>query len=163
MIQLDDDQLTFTFPEIARQLRARVEREIEIILPNFLRLEERNSRLAELKSRWGFRRLDDEAQARHRLRVLTLTADEIETALRTTGLHDASFPALSIAFQRTLRIPDDCRTDPLPAGLGALRSVPWTTFPRRLRPPGSSAAGSFCPWMRAKRSGSAFRRGLRAR
>jgi hypothetical protein len=62
--------------------------------------------------------------------VLALTADEIEAALRTAalraaGLHDASFPALTIAFQRTLRIPDDGRTYPLPAGLGAfpLRSL----------------------------------------
>ena len=65
-----------------------------------------------------------------RLRVLTFTAEEIEAALRSAalraaGLLDASFPALTIAFQRTLRIPDDGRTYPLPAGLGAfpLRSV----------------------------------------
>ncbi len=46
-------------------------------------------------------------------------------ALRTAGWHDASFPALTITFQCTLRIPDDGRTDPRPAGLGAfpLRSV----------------------------------------
>jgi hypothetical protein len=57
--------------------------------------------------------------------VLTLTADEIAAALRAAGLDDASFPALTIAFQRTLRIPDDGRTDPLPAGLGVfpLRSL----------------------------------------
>ena len=67
----------------------------------------------------------DPAAPRHRLQVLALTADEIEAALRAAGLHDASFPALTIAFQRTLRIPDDGRTYPLPAGLGAfpLRSV----------------------------------------
>ena len=130
MIDLTDDRLSFTFPEIARQLRAHVERQIGHILPEFLRPEERTALLAELESRWGFRRLDGAAQDRHRLRVLTLTADEIEAALRTAalraaGLHDASFPALTIAFQRTLRIPDDGRTYPLPAGLGAfpLRSL----------------------------------------
>ena len=130
MIKLEYDRLSFTFPEIAGQLRAHVERQIGHILPEFLRPEERTALLAELESRWGFRRLDGEAQDRHRLRVLTLTADEIEAALRTAalrtaGLHDASFPALTIAFQRTLRIPDDGRTYPLPAGLGSfpLRSV----------------------------------------
>ena len=130
MIQLADDRLSFTFPEIARQLRAHVERQIGHILPEFLRPEERTALLAELESRWGFQQLDGEAQDRHRLRVLTLTADEIEAALRTAalraaGLDDASFPALTIAFQRTLRIPDDGRTYPLPAGLGAfpLRSL----------------------------------------
>ena len=61
---------------------------------------------------------------------MPLTADEIEAAIRTAalraaGLHDASFPALTIVFQRTLRIPDDGRTYRLPADLGAfpLRSV----------------------------------------
>ena len=125
MINLEDDRLSFSFPEIARQLRAHIERQIGHILPEFLRPEERTALLAELESRWGFQQLDREAQDRHRLRVLTLTADEIEAALRAAGLHDASFPALTIAFQRTLRIPDDGRTDPLPAGLGAfpLRSL----------------------------------------
>ena len=110
--------------------RAHVGRQIGHILPEFLRPEECPALLAELESRWGFQRLDRKAQNRHRLRVLTLTADEIEAALRTAalraaGLHDASFPALTIAFQRTVRIPDDGRTYPLPAGLGAfpLRSV----------------------------------------
>jgi hypothetical protein len=130
MIKLEYDRLSFTFPEIAGQLRAHVERQIGHILPEFLRPEERTALLAELESRWGFRRLDGEAQDRHRLRVRTLTADEIEAALRTAalraaGLHDASFPALTIVFQRTLRLPDDGRTYPLPAGHGAfpLRSV----------------------------------------
>ena len=105
--------------------RAHVGRQIGHILPEFLRPEERTALLAELESRRGFRRLDREAQDRHRLRVRTLSADEIEAALRAAGLHDASFPALTIAFQRTLRIPDDGRTYPLPAGLGAfpLRSL----------------------------------------
>ena len=130
MIKLEYDRLSFTFPEIAGQLRAHVERQIGHILPEFLCPEERTALQAELESRWGFQQLDGEAQDRHRLRVLTLTADETEAALRTAalraaGLHDASFPALTIAFQRTMRIPDDGRTYPLPAGLGAfpLRSV----------------------------------------
>ena len=61
MIPLEDDRLSFTFPEIARQLRAHVERQIGHILPEFLRPEERTALLAELESRWGFRRLDGEA------------------------------------------------------------------------------------------------------
>ena len=41
MITLEDDRLSFTFPEIARPLRAHVERQIGHILPEFLRSEER--------------------------------------------------------------------------------------------------------------------------
>ena len=127
MIPLADDRLSFTFPEIARPLRAHVERQIGPILPEFLRPEERTALLAELESRWGFHQLDEQAQDRHRLRVLTLTADEIEPALRAAGLPDASFPALTIAFQRTLRIPDDGRTYPL---TGSLRTnVCWRRTP----------------------------------
>ena len=63
----EDDRLSFTFPEIARQLRAHVGRQIGHILPEFLRPEERTALLAELESRWGFRRLDREAQEWHRL------------------------------------------------------------------------------------------------
>ena len=47
MINLEDDRLSFTFPEIARQLRARVGRQIAHILPEFLRPEERTALLAE--------------------------------------------------------------------------------------------------------------------
>ena len=46
-----DDRLSFTFPEIARPLRARVGRQIGHILPEFLRPEERTALLAELESR----------------------------------------------------------------------------------------------------------------
>jgi hypothetical protein len=72
--------------------------------------------------------------------VLTLTDDEIEAALRTAtlraaGLHDASFPALTIAFQRTLRIPADGRTYPLPAGLGAFPLRSLDDFPATLHWP----------------------------
>ena len=50
MINLEHYRLSFTFPEIARQLRARVERQIGHILPEFLRPEERTALLAELES-----------------------------------------------------------------------------------------------------------------
>jgi hypothetical protein len=72
--------------------------------------------------------------------VLTLTEDEIEAALRTAALRaasldDASFPALTIAFQRTLRILDDGRTYPLPAGLGAFPLRSLDDFPATLHWP----------------------------
>jgi hypothetical protein len=165
MIDLTDDCLSFTFPEIARQLRAHVERQIghpnwcaaphrknvilslskDLILPRAeevrsehrcepaprRRCPRRSEVLRQAQDDRVFRKVRRTRRlSAHRLRVLTLTADEIEAALRTAalraaGLDAASFPALTIAFQRTLRIPDDGRTYPLPAGLGAfpLRSV----------------------------------------
>jgi hypothetical protein len=99
---------------------------------------------------------------------LTLTADEIEAALRTAalraaGLHDAPPPALTIAFQRTLRIPACCRTYPLPAGLGAFPLCSLDDFPATAPASWLQRGGSSCPWIRARRSGSASRRGIRAR
>ena len=53
MINLEDDRLSFTFPEIAGQLRAHVERQIGHILPEFLRPEERTASLAEGENQSG--------------------------------------------------------------------------------------------------------------
>jgi len=74
-----------------------------------------------------------EVQDRHRRRVQALTAGEIETALRAkairaAGLQMEGFPHLAITFQRTLRIPDDGKTYPLPASLGTFPLRPIDDF-----------------------------------
>ena len=63
-------------------------------------------------------------QDRLRARANSLTAAEIEAAVRQTarsavGLDGDPLAELTIEFQQTLRIPDDGQTYPLPAGLGA--------------------------------------------
>ena len=124
MINLKDNALSFTFPEIAQEVRAHFERQLQIILPELQRPEERAGLLAELESRWGFRQLSRTEQDRLRARANSLTAAEIEAAVRQTaryavGLDGDPLAELTIEFQQTLRIPDDGRTYPLPAGLGA--------------------------------------------
>ena len=86
--------------------------------------------MAELESRWGFRQLPKRKQESLRTKAHSLTATDIQAALREgawskAGLFEGSPPELTIKFQRTLRIPDDGKTYPLPAGLGLfpLRSV----------------------------------------
>jgi len=125
MINLQAHALRSTFPEIAQEVRAHFERQLQIVLPELQRPEARAGLLAELESRWGFRQLSPTEQDRLRARANSLTAAEIEAAVRpparfAVGLDGDPLAALTIGFQQTLRIPDDGRTYPLPAGLGAL-------------------------------------------
>jgi len=141
MINLKDNALSFTFPEIAQEVRALFERQLQIILPELQRPEERAGLLAELASRWGFRQLSPTEQDRLRARAKSLTAAEIEAAVRQTarddmGLDGDPLAELTIAFQQTLRIPDDGQTYPLPAGWAPSRCIRWTTSPGPLRLPG---------------------------
>ena len=53
MIHRKDNALSFTFPEIAQEVRAHFERQLQLILPELQRPEERAGLLAELESRWG--------------------------------------------------------------------------------------------------------------
>ena len=53
MIHLKDNALSFTFPEIAQEVRAHFERQLQIILPELQRPEERAG--LHLESSWGFR------------------------------------------------------------------------------------------------------------
>ena len=54
MIHLNDNAISFPFPEIAQEVRAHFERQLQIILPELQRPEERAGLLAERESRWGF-------------------------------------------------------------------------------------------------------------
>ena len=140
MIELHDDQLRFSFPEISRQLRILVERHIAAHLPAVL-AEEPKAALEKLfQERWraytrnqtfrheaaGQLESYDAADFTRTFRWLAFSAaglspqesaDEDQT--------EASSARFYVEFQRTLRIPDDGKDYPLPAGLGrfALRHV----------------------------------------
>lgn len=130
MINLDHDSLSFTFPEIAQQVRSLLEREIDTVLPEFLLPAARVGLVNELESRWEFPKFTQTNQDSLRARAHSLTAIEIREALQQAALSkvrldDGPVARLTINFQRTLRIPDDEKVYPLPAGLGLfpLRSV----------------------------------------
>jgi hypothetical protein len=130
MIKLDHDSLSFTFPEIAHQVISHIDRRIEDLLPRLLEPAQRTELVRELESYWGFQRLPVAEQEVLRTRAKSLPADEVCDALRKAasgkfGLAAHLRPELTIEFERTLRIPDDGKVYPLPAGLGQfpLRSV----------------------------------------
>lgn len=133
MLTLDNDLLRFSFPEIAAQLGIHIERHIENILPNFLPSEPKP--VASTRSSVGPTgrprfQLVNPRRIRRTLGQELWTPSEVEEKLRAcihrlSGLKSSTLDTLTIDFQRTLRLPDDGNTYPLPAGIGQfpLRSV----------------------------------------
>jgi hypothetical protein len=136
MITLERDCLTFSFPEVTGQIRALVEAHVQATLrkirlpanPVMLvvalckQIERRHSRIA--------LRANTAAELDSCITTAeALTQGDVESALREELRKNSNgtdiTADLTIRFQRTLRIPDDGRTYPLPAGLGSfpLRSV----------------------------------------
>ena len=133
MLKLEHDQLTFTFPEIAWQLTALLEQHIQQLRPKFHLPEDRSTLVEALRrflhSNPEFQLRSDPEQTLYAT-AKSLTEADVENAFRESAyevarLHDESLASVTIGFQRTLRIPDDGKTYPLPAGLGLfpLRSV----------------------------------------
>ncbi len=132
MIQLKNDRLTFIFPEIEKQLTELLEQHIQQLLPKLQLPEDRlrlfESFLHKLDSDRKYRVRDNDVASLYTF-FMSLTQADVEKALRKCVEGNAGIgesPAvLTIEFQRTLRIPDDGETYPLPAGLGQfpLRSV----------------------------------------
>lgn len=123
MITLKSDNLSFSFPEIGEELRHRVESHVQAILPRLL-AEDRDEIASALKSQWAFRNASEEERKAALDKVLKATPAQIEAALRRKCVSRArldgrdEFAKVSVAFQRTLRIPDDGKVYPLPAGVG---------------------------------------------
>lgn len=122
MITLKDDTLTFAFPEIDARLHELVEQHIAKVLPSIL--EEFGTNLHNVVTRdfrWALTQKKDEIVENAK----TVTAKQIEDAVRTKCLSAAGINgrkpvgSCELEFQRTLRIPDDGKLYPLPAGLGS--------------------------------------------
>ena len=133
MIQLEDNSLSFAFPEIPRQLESLLDQHIEKIRPRFVlpgkcyELVEMLKQFIEHGTMWDLGCNTSTAE------VMTtadaLTDADVEAALRATVQENARISdvssTLTVSFQRTLRIPDDGSEYPLPDGLGEfpVRSV----------------------------------------
>lgn len=126
MITLKHDTLSFIFPEVARQVRLLIERQIQKIASELPPSWDRADLWAEIESNRDFHKLTPEAKERAREKVHTWTPAHVAGALREVilnrgGLNTAAFAELTIKFQRTMRIPDEGKKYPLPTGLGQLR------------------------------------------
>ena len=129
MIQLDNNSLGFSFPHIDQELALKVheysEQRREAFTSSFRELAKKEIEANRSSSRED-KSLDE--------------ALERLASLRDSGIQEAWMAAwaevarrgqsrCSIAFQRTLRLPDDGKTYPLPAGLGAFPLRPVDRYP----------------------------------
>jgi hypothetical protein len=122
MITLKNDSLSFAFPEIHRALRRLVERHVNSTLPAII-ADDRARAVQVLRSSWWFREATPESRHEAQSRVMDASPEEIATTFRRKCMDVidrrlASNPTVDVAFQRTLRIPDDGKIYPLPAGFG---------------------------------------------
>jgi len=126
MITLERDQLKLSFPALADELRRMTAGELEQVTSRLM-AEDRASAFASLvESDRRYSSLN-EAQIRGmQEKLLALTPDRLREAIvremgRPWFLDPKSKSGLeaAISFQRTLRIPDDGNTYPLPPGLGS--------------------------------------------
>src|SRR5581483_4937247 len=122
MITLKNDSLSFTFPEIDEMLRQLIERHVTDTLATIVATD-RARAVQALQSSWRFREATPEQRRKAERQVTNATPEKIATALRrkcksVVDRHSACIITLEIEFQRTLRIPDDGKIYPLPAGFG---------------------------------------------
>jgi hypothetical protein len=130
VISLHRDTLTFTFPEIAREVRSLLESKIKEVAAELPPTWDRAALISKIESHRDFPKLTVEEQecARERLRIWTPA--DVESFLEAVvlnrgGLTTDSFIQLSVKFQRAWPIPNDKRSHLLPTDLGQfpLRSV----------------------------------------
>ena len=122
MITLKNDSLSFTFPEVHEELRRLVEQHLNSTLPAIIAADRAHAVQA-LQSYWRFRDATPESRQEAESQVLHATQEQIATVLRRKCMsvidrRRTSIGNLEIEFQRTLRIPDDGKIYPLPAGFG---------------------------------------------
>ena len=153
MIKLEDNTLSFKFPDIPQQLESLVEQHIQKILPTLALPSDRNElvemlmQFIQFGERWRLREdeeYDPDGEGPEpqnspsqedslAATAESLTPADLEAALRETANSNTriyeSMAELDISFQRTLRIPDDGKTYPLPAGAGQFPLCTIDDFP----------------------------------
>lgn len=120
MITLKNDRLDIAFPEIDQAICRLVEEHIESTLPAVIH-GDRDEAVETLRSGWGYRKANARDRAKAEQQIFQATPSKIEDAFRQQALRviRESAANLTIEFQRTMRIPDDDKIYPLPAGFGA--------------------------------------------
>ncbi len=122
MIEIHQDSLRFSFPAITAEIETLLEAYVAEMLPSFLSEYPEMVIRELLEDRPHFYRMPG-FEEKIRRQVLGLSPADIERLLRknvweAAGFHGGEQPcSVEIEFQRTLRIPDDGRTYPLPPSL----------------------------------------------
>lgn len=114
MIELKHDTLEFSFPEIGEELEGFVKKQADSVLVSILG-EDRKKVFDSRYGNWSWVRPLRRGLVK---KLKNIDAAEIKSALLDSM--KARIPSVSVGinFQRTLRLPDDGNTYPLPPGLG---------------------------------------------
>lgn len=116
MIELNRDQLIFSFPSLVDELRALVAEHAKAALPRILAEDREEAIRAYLDARPWY---EEDARRSAREEILKISDDSIRRAFdsKIDGIAPTEIQS-RIEFQRTLRLPDNGKTYPLPPGLG---------------------------------------------
>lgn len=120
MIQLENDHLEFSFPKADLELRRHAAKHADACLTRIL-AEPRPDAVAKLHQHREYRRANAKNQRNAEQQLLAVRDDAIRAAFerKTESIVPKNACSLRVNFQRTLRLPDDGKVYPLPAGLGS--------------------------------------------
>jgi hypothetical protein len=147
MIKLTNDQLTFQFPALESQLRELGKEHCRAAVTHILG-EDRNLALRKLRARSRYDLASPVERARAERRMLEVSDREISAIVESLTdriLSDYLLTELTVGFQRTLRIPDNSHTYPLPAGLGLFPLRDIDDFAKELPPTWVERGGVLMP------------------
>ncbi len=125
MITLQNDKLEFTFPEIASELRRLAVQEVDQLTTRFLAENRAAAFTTLMEENYSFQSVTEEYKRSASEVLLSLRPQAINEAIQKfvgrAGLFNPKAKpeaVTTVSFQRTLRIPDDGKTYPLPPSLG---------------------------------------------
>jgi len=123
MVEIQNDTLQISFPEISTEIERLLDEHIRQVLPSFIN-DDREKATDQYLLRNGLLNKPDDCKEVIRQLLLGLSPEDIAKQLKKLGLQKAmgrigeKVGSMEIGFQRTLRIPDDGKTYNLPPGLG---------------------------------------------
>ena len=156
MIVLDKNKLRFSFPEITRELATLANAEAEGLVGRFL-AENRTTAFEELqRDDYKFGALSEEYKQSATVALLSLSPQLVLDAIKkfASGVNfnpeSERHAVTTVTFQRTLRIPDDGKTYPLPPSLGEFPLVHVDDYARNVPSSWNKRGGVMMPMYQAE-------------
>ncbi|WP_395753714.1 hypothetical protein [Prosthecobacter sp.] len=160
MIELRDDELCFSFPAIEAEISALRKDYYDKKLPKML-AEDREKVIDQLVKR--LRRSQETVPDRDKVRdeVLKVTEEQIAGMLQNAlaPQWEKNTAKMEVAFKRTLRIPDNDKTYPLPPGLGSFPLRHLEDYAEAAPPQWLERGGVIMPMYQAEALWMSFYRG----
>src|SRR5262245_42734896 len=137
MITLDQDTLSFAFPEISEQLRGLVDQHVESVLSSYVLPANRDELVDELGSIREFWKLPSESQKNLLAKTQSLTHTKIKKFLRkvasvAAGFNNASPPRLTVEFKQRPSPPNDTKLYVLSSEMVDVPLYPAANFSDKL-------------------------------